>query len=274
MIVVADIGGTHIRVAAGDAPDRLSEPLILSTPEKYEDGIEMLLEAVSKAANGTLDALSIGIAGVHSLDRTELLRSPNLPDWEKRTLAADLRSALSVPVYVENDVALGGLGEALYGAGKGAGVMAYVSVGTGVGGARIVDGRMDRTTLGFEMGHQYLSLGGEPNTLEELVSGGAFEKRYGKPAAQITDAAVWEEAEGVFARGLYNAILHWSPEVVVLGGAMFRDVGLNVERVAEKLHDINQILPQLPILRKALLPGRHGLMGALAYARFREESGA
>lgn len=273
MIIVADIGGTYTRVAASENNDatlpKLQNHLVFGTPHAYESGVSALKENVQTASGGKpIEAFCLGMAGMFAEDRAHLFRSPNLTAWEGHDLKHDLEKALHAPAYLQNDAALEGLGEALYGAGRGAPIVAYLTVGTGVGGARIVDGTIDRATYGFEIGQQYLHSLRVPETLEELIGGAALEKKYGMPPAEINNPKVWQECAEALAYGLYNTLLHWSPSVVVLGGSLFRGKNsIRLSAVTEKLRAINRMLPKLPDLLPAELADRAGLLGAVSYVR-------
>lgn len=267
MYILADIGGSKMRLAGSADLRTFSEPIVTATPKPYEEGIAAFSEmALSIAGTNPIEAVAAGVAGVFSHDKAMLLRAPNLPLWGRHAFVADLGAALKTRVYAENDTALVGLGEAVAGAGKGASIVAYVTVSTGVNGTRIVDGAIDRTHLGFEIGGQYLFTEPLPRTLEELVSGSAIGERYAKSPRDIEkDSPLWEELAGVLAYGLHNTILHWSPERVVLGGSMFNEVGISVERVHEHLGEIMHKFPELPQIVHSSLGDFGGLHGGAAY---------
>ena len=268
MIIVLDIGGTQIRVAGVTDNGELSDVQSVVTPKMYADGLAVIQELIPQVhAAYTLESISVGIAGVIPHGHTVIARSPHLPDWESHDLGADLTAAFNVPTYVHNDVTVGGLGEARYGAGKGATIVAYVAVGTGVGGVRIVDGKIDRTSVGFEIGHQLLSSHTSPHIeWESLVSGSALFARYGKTGRELMYDPLYHDIARDFSIGLYNTILHWSPDVVVLGGSICSPGGIEAEEVTRVLSEINTILPSLPTITYASLAGTSGLMGAYAYA--------
>ncbi len=268
MIITADIGGSHMRVAVSDSPGSLEEPSICDTPAEFETAVTVFADKMREIAKGRpITGGAVGIAGLLSKNREVLLKSPHLRGWEGKNVAEAFSKATGVPVRFENDVALGALGEAVNGAGAGVSILSYIAVGTGVGGARVVDGKIDRSTFGFEMGHQRLGVGLNAPEWEELVSGSGLGEKYGKPSSEITDPAIWNECADNFAVGLYNAILHWSPERVVLGGALFNEGAIPLERVKTTLHSINNALPELPDIQLAKLGDRSGLYGAIILAK-------
>lgn len=269
MIIIADIGGSKMRVAASDAPDSFEEVIVIETPADFDAGIAAFTSAALHVARGRpITKGMIGVAGLFSTDRQKLLRSPHLRAWEGKDVVDAFGRALDAPVRFENDVALGALGEAQSGAGIGASIVAYIAVGTGVGGARIVDGRIDRTAFGFEIGHQLLGSDANAPDWESFVSGSGLAQRYGKPPSEITDPMIWNECADHFAHGLYNTILHWSPERVVLGGSLFlRPNPIPLERVKTTLRSIASALPELPDIQLAALGDYSGLYGALNLAQ-------
>jgi len=268
MIVVADIGGSHMRIAVSDTPDSFEEPTVLDTPADFDAAVAAFANAAQEAAHGRpITGGAVGIAGLLSPDRQTLLRAPHLRAWEDRNVADIFSRALGAPIRFENDVALGALGEAQHGAGAGISVIAYIATGTGINGARIVNGRLDPTAFGFEIGHQLLGADVEAPEWEALVSGSGIAQKYGKPSSEITDPVVWNECADYFAYGLYNTILYWSPERIVLGGSLFlKPSPIPLERVQTTLRSIASALPVLPDIQLAALGDYSGLYGALTLA--------
>ncbi|MGD9545529.1 MAG: ROK family protein [Methylocystis sp.] len=267
MYVVVDIGGTNTRVAGSSDHVELDAPVTAETPNDYLDGLELLCAAALKAAAGArISAVAIGVPGVLSRDKRILVNAANLPNWNGVALAKDIEARLGAPALLENDTALVGLGEAIVGAGKGSAILAYVTISTGVNGARIVDGRIDRATYGFEIGEQFIDAGAL--TFEELVSGFAIARRFGvEPRALGADHPVWEELAATTARALHNTIAHWSPDRIVIGGAMMSEIGISIDRVAAHLRALPKKNPALPELARATLGDYGGLWGALARLR-------
>ena len=266
MYILADIGGTKTRIARSRDLEKIDDPTIISTPVSYEQGIATIIATSKDLARGEkIEAMSVDITGLISEDGKTPLTGPHLPDWRKKPLGRELEAALSTRVHLLNDTAQVGLGEAVYGAGKGANILVYVTVSTGVNGVRIVDQKIDPAVYGFEIGGQYLVTIGNMKTLEQLVSGRAVEERYGvHPKLIEKDSPVWEELAHTFAIGLHNTILHWSPDRVVLGGSMFNDVGISVERVKIHLAELMTKFPNIPEIVQSSLGDLGGLWGGLA----------
>jgi len=276
MYILFDIGGTKMRIALSRDEEVFDAPIILDTPKSYKDGIELLAKTASGLEWGEdIKAAVGGIAGPLSKDKKSLLGGPNLADWIGKPIADDLSRLLGAPVYLENDTALVGLGEVNAGAGKGKNIVAYITVSTGVGGARIIEGAIDDASVGFEPGHQIIDADKtlcpecEGNDLESLISGTSIEKRFGKKPYEIKDEKLWEETlPEILAYGLNNIIVHWSPDVIVLGGSMIvGDPAISVSSTEKYLKNIVKIFPDLPEIKKAELGALGGLHGALSYAR-------
>lgn len=270
MYIVADIGGTKMRVARSRDLTTFDEPVIVDTPQEYERGLGLLCTTVHDLV-GTerVDAVALGIAGMLSGDKRSTGGTPHL-QWGGKSLAGDIESLLETKVYIENDVALVGLGEAVAGAGSGASIVVYLTVSTGVNGVRIVDGRIDRSAWGFEIGGQYMGVKEPRLTLEEMVSGTAIQKTFGKKPREIEkDHPIWEELSEILAVGLHNTILHWSPNRVVLGGSMFNEVGISVQSVERHVKEIMKKFPVVPEIVHSTLGDVGGLHGGLELLRQR-----
>ena len=267
MYVVVDIGGTKMRLAGSKNLGAFVAPQIVASAQDYRKGLETLREATVKASEGApVEAIVIGLPGVLSRDKRVLIHAPNLPQWSGAAIADDVEAMLGARVILENDTALVGLGEATAGAGKGSAILAYVTISTGANGARIVDGEIDRAAYGFEIGEQYVD--SSEQTFEELVSGHAIGARFGVPPRELgKDHPVWEELARTTARALHNTIAHWSPDRIVMGGAMMSDIGIPIDRIEAHLKALPRKNPALPDIVHASLGDYGGLWGGIARLR-------
>jgi glucokinase len=264
-----------MRVAASVDGETFGESLRFDTPVDFDEGLDTLAAAAQElAGESQIKAAAGGIAGPLNRAKDMVINAPNLPGWNNRPFSKSFSERIGAPVYLENDSAIVGLGEAHAGAGRGFGITSYITVSTGVGGARIVDGRIDRNVMGFEPGHQVIDMDGtvlptaDTVEVEDYLSGTATEIRFGKKAYQVTDPAVWEELSRWLAYVLNNTIVHWSPDVVVLGGSMMvGDPAIPLDRVEHHLREILTIFPELPVLKLAELRDVGGLHGALVYIK-------
>ncbi|HUO56292.1 MAG TPA: ROK family protein [Candidatus Paceibacterota bacterium] len=266
MFIVADIGGTKMRVAGSRELQTFSEPSIGRTPENYDEGLAHFIKAAKMiAGENQIERIAVGFPGVLARNKRHIERSEHLQGWAGRNFADDVESALQTHMVLENDTALVGLGEAVFGAGKGASIVAYVTVSTGLNGARIVDGKLEPCVFGFEIGGQYLSYESELVTFEELVSGDAIHRREGKHPRDLgKEWSGWEDLARVTAIGVHNTIVHWSPERVILGGSMLNDIGISVDAVKSHLAEIMRKFPTIPDIVHSQLKDEGGLYGGLA----------
>jgi predicted NBD/HSP70 family sugar kinase len=271
--ILFDIGGTKTRVAKSEDLVTFSEPIKFSTPPLYRDGLNAIHEAIDTLTKTSgITALAGGIRGPLNHEKTGIVSETKLVDWVGRNIVKDLHTRYHVPVFLENDTATVGLGEALYGAGKGYDIVAYHTVSTGVGGVRIVEGTIDIASVGFEPGHQELDLDRSilgkriPHTLENLVSGTALEERRGvKPYEISQDDHVWDELASYLAHGLKNTIVYWSPEIIVLGGSMIvGDPRILLKDIIKHTHELLEDLIPPPPIVDAAFRDDGGLYGAMA----------
>lgn len=270
MYIVFDIGGTKIRVAKSEDGMTLSDSIVHDTPESFKEGSALVVKSIRELAKRKkISAIAGGMPGVIDRETGMTYSSPNLRGWENHSLKEKLLK-ICPDVFIENDAAIVGLGESLYGAGKDYEIVAYITVSTGIGGARIVQEMIDLRRVSFEPGQQIIDKE-TLNSLESLVSGKAIEKRHGKRAKEITDEQVWKKAAENLAIGLHNTIVHWSPDVVILGGPMIlKKPGIDINYVREYLKSIMIMFPTLPEIKLAELEDKGGLYGALEYIRQRK----
>jgi len=275
MYLLFDIGGTKTRVARSEDLDSYHDTKKFDTDPTYETGIDAVREVMKEVAAGeTVHGLAGGLRGVLTHDQTLMVSDPGcvLNNWAGRPLSRDLSDAFGAPVYLENDTAIVGLGEAHYGAGRGYTIVAYHTISTGVGGARIEEGHVSLVSAGFEPGQQLIDVdrsilgAATPHTLENLISGTAVAKRRGVKAYEVPqEDPMWDELAGYLARGIKNTIVYWSPEIVVLGGSMI--VGdpriRNEDIVRHTKALLGDVIPCPPIV-DAELEDEGGLYGAMA----------
>jgi predicted NBD/HSP70 family sugar kinase len=274
MYLLFDIGGTRMRFALSSDGKRFGKPKIVDTPKKFSDGVSLFKKTVIQiAGEKKIKAAVGGVAGPLNKEKTKIIGDTNLL-WAGKPLKDELLKAVDAPVFLENDADLAGLGEAVYGAGKGSEVVAYFTISTGVGGTRIVGGRMDKKgVFGFEPGHQVIDADGTlcgAKHLEGCISGAALEGRYGKEPREIKDSKVWDEAAAILSYGLLNAIVYWSPDTFVLGGPMvLGNPSIPLDKVrsglSRALSEVFTTPPKTPPVVKAKLGDLSGLHGALAF---------
>jgi predicted NBD/HSP70 family sugar kinase len=271
--VLFDIGGTKTRVAVSSDLKTLDKVESFKTPLQFDDGVKKILDSIAHLTEGKKPlAIAGGIRGLLEEDKSGIHNDSTLSKWAGKSLVGELQKTHKISVFLENDAAVAGLGEAVFGAGKGLEIIAYHTVSTGVGGVKIEDGEIDHASAGFEPGHQILDIDRtvlgediEP-TLENLVSGTAVEQRFGVKPYEIPQSDVlWEELAEYLAQGLRNTILYWSPDAIILGGSMIiGDPKIMVDSVRKyTVESLDSFVP-CPLIVEAKLGDEAGLYGAMA----------
>ncbi len=271
--LVFDIGGTNLRIALTDG-HKVRRPVLVEAPRSFV-GVTDTLCAIGKKLAGKkrITVVAGGIAGPLDAKKTGLAKSTHLPYLVGKPMKQELHRLFKVPVALDNDNALAGVGEATHGSGRGKTIIAYIGIGTGIGGCRIVDGNLDRNASGFEPGHHFLQydvkdhkhMSAHPGDWESIVSGTGMQARYGKKAENIRDEKIWDKMAYLTALGLINVAMFWSPDIIVVGGSMLKSIPLTRIRYYANKHQ--KIFPAMPPIVKGKLGDLGGLYGAMDLAR-------
>ncbi len=274
--VLFDIGGTNTRVAVSEDLEEFDTPIKFKTPVSYKEGFDMLLEKITELLDGRpCTAAAGGIRGILAPDKQSLMSDAILSKWVDQPFVSQLSKKLKAPVYIDNDTAVVGMGEAHFGAGEDSDILVYMTVSTGVGGVKIEQGLVDQAKYGFEPGHQILDVDqtilgeGTPPTLENLVSGSALEDRTGMKPFDIPQSdVVWSQLASYLAQGLRNTILYWSPDTIVLGGSMIvGDPRIMLDDIRRHTETVLDDIVPCPDIVDATLGDLGGLYGAMALIR-------
>jgi len=262
MYILFDIGASKMRFARSDDLQSFGNPIIKKNPRNYMEAMVTIREIVDELSNGkTITAMAGGISGVFDIDKEQLTFSPNMTDWVGKSLVGDLKRMTGIKPQIFNDTQMGGLGEAVYGSGTGQHVVAYITASTGIGGSVIVDGKINSHKYSFEPGHQIIDYK-DGATLEELIGGKNLEERFNKKPEDL-DSKIWEEITRILSVGLYNTILHWAPDIVVIGGSLMHKV--EIKDVRSNIKQILSAYPEVPEVVCSKLGDLNGLYGAMAY---------
>lgn len=265
MQLVFDIGGTFTRCASISG-GKIIQKEKWETPEEFEKGVVLCGEKGKLMLSGEfLEKIVVGFAGTFDQERKHIYRSPQLPLWNGGKIMDAFKDKFNCQPLVYNDAELAGLGEAVFGAGRENGIVAYITVGTGVGGARIVHGCIDEKRYGFEPGHHIISYKEEKKSLSDIVSGLALKRETGKKASDISEKYFWEEKSRAFAAGVVNVVFFWSPDVVVIGGSVGKEMKLDIVR--EEMKKYLCILPDIPDVVFSSLGDDSALWGGIALGK-------
>jgi glucokinase len=294
-----DWGGTYIKAGIVDNNGKLlaKEVLVSTKLRKCEIFIAKIKELTQKFKNYKISAVGVGAPGLIDIKRGYLFDLPNVPGWKNFAFKKTLEKAIRLPVFLENDANVFALAEACVGAAKGAKRVLFLTLGTGLGGALIYDGKiMEGDTSAGEVAHFPIVLEGGrqcgcggKGCIETFTGSNYLLQKYGKlkkcPPPQevkvIYERAllgeqealkVWQDfsyALGMFLSGMINI---FNPQRIVLGGGVsgaFDVFKPMLENVIAK----QAMRPQLKGLKivKAKIQ-EAGLIGAALYARDRSSA--
>jgi glucokinase len=208
--VGVDLGGTNLRVAAVREDGEMLRQVRCGTQvERGRDAvIDEMAAAVRQLADevsaaGTLAGVGIGVAGILDAHNGTVREAPNLPGWEEYPVRAEIERRLGSPVVLENDANAAAAGEAWLGAARGAGSMAMITLGTGVGGGIVLGGRIWPGSRGMagEFGHVVIFPEGprcncgNRGCVEQYASASAVVRAAREWAARGEAAAIAREIE-------------------------------------------------------------------------------
>ncbi len=286
MIGLIDIGGTKLLVGIAHERDEgtVARSLRRATP-RTGDMVSTLAEMLDEVSDGArLDAIAAAVPG--PFDRAEgvLLDPPGLSgDWHRLELARPLTSRFGCPVVVENDANCAALAEARLGAGRGAALVVYYTVSTGIGSGVVEDGRLQTGRQDTEGGHQVLwpgSAGGPAcecggvGCLEAIASGRALQQRFGRRAEEIDDQAVWDEVGQWLGLAAVNATALLDCDCVVFGGGVASARWDRIEPALVDTVDRHLKLQAPPRISVAELGDDRNLVGALLLLQPPEGAGS
>jgi glucokinase len=151
-----DLGGTNLRVALVDPDGAIVEQRSGATPDTLDGIVENIAGAVRAFAPLRPDARALGVGAAGMVDHDGVIHySPNVPAFVQAPVRQRLEDALGLPTVVDNDGNVAVVAELTHGAARGQREVLLVTLGTGVGGAIVTDGRVLRGAHGFgaEIGH-------------------------------------------------------------------------------------------------------------------------
>ncbi len=207
------------------------------------------------------------------------------PGWSWADVAGPIRAGLGVPVGFELDVNIAAMGEHRWGAAQGLDTFIYLTIGTGIGGGVMAEGKLLHGAMHPEMGHVLLPhdravdpfAGACPfhgDCFEGLAAGPSIEKRWGQKGASLPEGhPAWELEAHYVALGLVSFICSLSPQRIIIGGGVMQQPQL-FPLVREKVQKLLNGYLQIPAILEGIdsyivppaLGGDAGVKGALALA--------
>lgn len=263
LIVGVDVGGSKINSILADSQGNIKARDLRDTRAKRgpDAVIERIIESISQVATGSdIAGIGVGAAGACDTVNGVITSSPNLPQWQDIPLRGIVQQEFDCPVYLQNDATLAALGEHHFGGGRDVDHLIYVSVGTGIGGGIIINGKLYCGASGSagEFGHMTIDVNGPScpcgNTgcWETLASGTALAREAVKRIRDGQKTNILKFADGkvekVSARrvhlaaqkgdrlaneliaqtgyylgiGLVNLVDIFNPQLILIGGGLSR----------------------------------------------------
>lgn len=311
MITVGvDVGGTSVRAAAVSADGEIAELVEAPTPRVDADLDDVLVRLVSGlAGRHDVGAVGLAVAGFVDPARRGVSFGAHLPWRDDHAVVDRIADRIGLPVVLEHDANAAGLAEHRVGAAAGASVAVLVALGTGIGAALLVDGRVFRGAYGVapELGHLTVVPDGRPcpcgksGCLERYCSGTALGRTAEEQIAATEELsllrATWERAQPISGRDVAGAarrgdavarramadLALWlgrglaivadvfDPDVVVIGGEVSASAALFLDEATERYAaEVTGGGHRRPAaVRPAVFGGRAGVVGAALDARER-----
>ncbi len=288
-----EAGGTKFVCAVGTGPNDVRAEVRFATTTPTETlgrAITFFREQTSRLG----ELAAIGIASFGPIDPKPgsatygYITTTPKPGWGHIDFAGTVSRELGVPVGFDTDVNVAALGEWRWGAGQGLANLIYLTIGTGIGGGGLMNGRLMHGLVHPEMGHMRLPHDREadPYTghcpyhgdcFEGLASGPAMADRWGQAAHTLPeDHQAWPLEAHYLALALVNIVCTLSPERIILGGGVMSHGQLlpMIRRDAQRL--LNQYVQSPAVLGQIdeyiVAPGLGNLSGVLGAFALAEQT--
>ncbi len=312
-VLAIDLGGTKIIAAIISSKGQVMarEYQLTLADEGPQSVIKRLLSMIdhllslSSLESSQLDSISVAAAGGIDFEKGVITLSPNLPGWHDIPLRDIIREKYRADTFLINDTSAAALGEHQFGAGKGVNNLIMLTLGTGIGGGIIINGKLYTGPSGSagEIGHMTIDVAGPKcncgniGCLEKLVSGTVVAKEAIRCISQGEKSSLTELAEGgienitaeeveVAARngdslakeviskaaaylgiGLVNLVNIFNPEMIIIGGGLANMGDLLLEPARRIVRErAFQLSARLVRIVPAQLGGNAGVLGAAIFA--------
>jgi len=229
LIFAADLGGTHLRAATVDQKGKIQSRFKQNTPQEKDANaiVDAIVAAVHECGDvDAISAVSLAVPGTVKVEEGAVVKAPNLPCLDGFRLAAALTEQLHLPAIIENDANAAAVGELWQGAAVGCKTIICVTLGTGVGGGIILDGKLWRGVDGAaaEIGHMCVDpFGGVACT---CGSRGCLEVF----ASATAIVRMTREASPRYPESILQGNEHWTAETIFDAGQKGDELALEIFR--------------------------------------------
>ncbi|MEA3307546.1 MAG: ROK family protein [Elusimicrobiota bacterium] len=282
-----EAGGTKFVCAVGTDPQNLNEiRFSTSTPK------ETITKAIKyfKGYRNKLSAIGIGSFGPIDINPKSKtyghITSTPKRGWKDTPFLSRIKKELKIPAAFDTDVNAAALGEYYWGAAKGLKNFIYLTIGTGIGGGGMINGKLMRGLSHPEMGHIFIGREAgdkykghcpfhKNKCLEGLACGPAVQERWKKTAKELgKNHKAWELQARYISKALINYICVLSPERIILGGGIMNQKHLLALIRSDVKKELNNYIQAPEITKKIsayiVSPGlkeKSGILGAIALAK-------
>jgi fructokinase len=286
-----EAGGTKFVCAVGSGPDDVRELVRIPTTTPQET-ITRSVEFFETQRNKLGPLAAIGIASFGPIDPNPgsptygYITSTPKPGWGNTDFAGAIARGLGLPVGFDTDVNVAALGEWRWGEGQGLDNLIYLTIGTGIGGGGLVNGKLMHGLVHPEMGHIRVphDLAADPypghcpyhgDCLEGLACGPAMYERWKEPSQDLpADHPAWALEAEYLAWALVNIICTLSPERIILGGGVMAAAQL-FPLIRARVQQLLNGYIQSPAIQQGIeqyivptgLGDRSGVLGAFVLAQ-------
>ena len=283
-----EAGGTKFVCVIASGPQDIRAELRFPTTGPAETLGRAVAFFKERARELPVAAVGVGAFGPVDLNSDSptfgfITTTPKLP-WINTDIVGALKAALGVPVAMDTDVNVAALGEHRWGAAQNLDPAIYLTIGTGIGGGGIFNGKPMHGLVHPEIGHMRLPhdrqadpfAGACPyheDCFEGLACGPAIQQRWGRPGQTLPDEhPAWKLEAQYIALALVNLIVCYSPQRIVIGGGVMRDplfppVRRQVQRLLNGYVQSPQIIQHIDrYIVPPALGNQAGMLGAIALA--------
>ena len=284
-----EAGGTKFVCVVASGPGQVADEIRYQTTTPEETLGRAIQFFQSFIRSGQVNAIGVGAFGPLDLNPESptygFITATPKPGWSNTNVLGTLERGLEIKIALDTDVNAAALGEYQWGASKGCDPSLYLTIGTGIGGGYIRDGRSLIGMLHPEMGHLRIPHNREldpfpgicpfhEDCFEGLASGPAIEKRLGVSGAMIPENhPFWNIEADYIASALMNYILTLSPKKIILGGGvmqrgfLFPKVRWRVRELLNRYVSSKSLLENIEdYIVPAGLGNQSGSLGAIALA--------
>ncbi|MDT0596377.1 ROK family protein [Glaciecola petra] len=284
---VIEAGGTKFRCAVINDKKQIVEECRVPTRMPKDTLADVLMFFKREKVNvGKYSALGIASFGPLDLDITSptfgfITKTPK-SGWTGTSLAVPLAQSLDCPVALDTDVNGAAIAEHMWGAGQRKSVVIYITVGTGIGGGVVIDGKPLHGLIHPEIGHTLIpghpSISGvcpfHSNCAEGLGSGAALNEIWGQPAETLApEHQAWDIEAHILSQLSHNLLVCYSPQKIIFGGGLFANEQLIDSIITKTERSLANYLslPESISLNDVIVPTglgqESGILGAFALAQ-------